>query len=64
MDSTRALGLMGFCGSRAMDRTSGSDPKEALDNALFKQMQLLAQRKRDAIKVSENKWRNTVKKLK
>lgn len=52
MDSARALGLMGFGGTRLMDRSTGSDPKEALDKALFNQMQVLAQRKKDAQKVS------------
>ena len=52
MDTAKALGLMGFSGTRAMDRSSGNDPKDALDKALFNQMQLLAQRKKDAIKVS------------
>ena len=52
MDSARALGLMGFGGTRLMDRSTGSDPKVALDKALFSQMQVLAQRKKDAQKVS------------
>ena len=34
-------------------RSSGSDPKEVLDKALFAQMQALAQRKKDAIKVMD-----------
>jgi hypothetical protein len=33
-------------------RSTGSDPKDALDKALFSQMQTLAQRKKDAIKVN------------
>ncbi len=51
MDSARALGLMGFGGTRLMDRSTGADPKVALDKALFSQMQILAQRKKDAQKV-------------
>ena len=34
-------------------RSSGSDPKEVLDKALFAQMQALAQRKKDLIKVMD-----------
>ena len=33
-------------------RSSGGDPKEALDKALFAQMQVLAKRKNEAIKVT------------
>ena len=50
MDSARALGIMGFSSTRFMDQSSGTDPKEALDKALFEQMQTLANKKKIAAK--------------
>ena len=41
MDLTRALSLMGLSNNRWMDASTGNDPKEALDKALFKQTQVL-----------------------
>ena len=40
-------------------RSTGDDPKEALDKALFNQMQALAQRKKEAIKVNVKEWNVT-----
>ena len=50
MDTARALGIMGFTSTRWMDASSGMNPKESLDKALFDQMQELMKNKRQASK--------------
>ncbi len=50
MDPTRAQGLLGFSSSRWMDPNTGMDPKDALDRALFDQMQKIQTKKRQTAK--------------
>jgi len=41
MDTNRALGIMGFGNLRWLDPSTGMDPKQALDKALFEKTQKL-----------------------
>ena len=50
MDPTRAQGILGFSSSRWMDPNTGMDPKDALDRALFDQMQRIQSKKRQTAK--------------
>ena len=49
MDPTRAQGLLGFSSSRWMDPTAGVEPKDALDRALFEQMNRIQAKKRQSL---------------
>ena len=49
MDPTRAQGLLGFSSSRWMDPNAGVEPKDALDKALFEQMNKIQAKKRQSL---------------
>jgi hypothetical protein len=45
MDTNRALAIMGLANLRWLDPSTGVDPKEALDKALFERTQMLTKSK-------------------
>ena len=52
IDLPRAFCLMGFTAAQGNEALASEDPKEALDKALYRQMQQLAEKRKDVSKVS------------